>query len=61
MRILITGAAGFIGYHLCKNLCDRNFEILGVDNVNDYYDPKLKLSRIDQLKKYSNFNDFCSS
>jgi len=55
MRILVTGAAGFIGYHLCKSLCKNSFEVLGIDSLNDYYDPNLKLSRLDQLKDYDNF------
>ena len=55
MKILVTGAAGFIGYHLCKSMIDDGFEVLGIDNLNDYYDPKLKDSRLNQLGKYDNF------
>ena len=55
MRILVTGAAGFIGYHLCKSLLEDNYEVLGVDNINDYYDPNLKLARLEQLKPFKNF------
>mgnify|MGYP001169516104 CR=1 FL=1 len=55
MKILVTGAAGFIGYHLCKSLLDDGYEVLGIDNLNDYYDPKLKLARLDQLVPYNNF------
>ena len=54
-KILITGATGFIGYHLCKSLLEDDFLILGIDNLNVYYDPKLKLARLDQLKPYNNF------
>jgi len=54
-RILVTGAAGFIGFHLSISLLDDGYEVLGIDNVNDYYDPKLKWARLDILKKYSNF------
>ena len=54
-RILVTGAAGFIGFHLSKSLLDDGIEVLGVDNVNDYYDPNLKLARLEQLKPYQNF------
>ena len=54
-KILVTGAAGFIGYHLCKSLLDDGFEVLGIDNLNDYYDPNLKLARLEQLKPYKNF------
>ena len=55
-KILVTGCAGFIGYHLCKSLLIDNYEVLGIDNLNDYYDPRLKRVRLDQLKKYSNFS-----
>ena len=54
-KILITGAAGFIGYHLCKSLLEDDYEVLGIDNINDYYDPNLKLARLEQLKPYKNF------
>ena len=40
--ILITGAAGFIGFHLTKKLCNLGFNVVGIDNLNDYYDVKLK-------------------
>ena len=46
MKILITGAAGFIGYHLAKRLLDEGHEIIGLDNVNDYYDVSLKYARL---------------
>lgn len=49
MKILITGAAGFIGFHLSKNLVAKGFEVIGLDNINDYYDPELKFSRLQQL------------
>ena len=54
-KILVTGAAGFIGYHLCKSLLEDDYEVLGIDNINDYYDPNLKLARLEQLKPYKNF------
>ena len=54
-KTLVTGAAGFIGFHLSKSLLDDGYEVLGIDNVNDYYDPKLKWARLDILKKYDNF------
>ena len=54
-KILVTGSAGFIGYHLCKSLLDDGYDVLGIDNINHYYDPKLKLARLDQLKLYKNF------
>ena len=54
-KILVTGAAGFIGFHLSKSLLDDGYEVLGIDNVNDYYNPNLKWARLDILKKYNNF------
>lgn len=53
--ILVTGAAGFIGFHLSKKLCRLGYSVTGIDNLNDYYDVGLKLSRLDQLKQLSNF------
>ena len=55
-KLLITGSAGFIGYHLCRSLLDDGFEAFGVDNINNYYDPKLKQSRLNQLIQYKNFS-----
>lgn len=55
MKILVTGAAGFIGFHLCKSLLDDGYEVLGIDNLNNYYDPNLKLARLEQLKPYKYF------
>jgi len=54
-KILVTGAAGFIGFHLSKSLLEDGYEVLGVDNLNDYYDPKLKHARLDIINKYPNF------
>ena len=56
MKILVTGAAGFIGYHLCKSLLDDEYEVLGIDNLNQYYDPNLKHARLSQIESYNNFN-----
>ena len=58
MKILITGAAGFIGFHTAKFLLDRGDEIIGIDNLNNYYDLSLKLNRLDLLKKNDNFSFF---
>ena len=55
-KILVTGSAGFIGFHLCKSLLDEQFEVLGVDTINNYYDTRLKNSRLDQLMNYDNFS-----
>jgi UDP-glucuronate 4-epimerase len=50
MRVLVTGAAGFIGYHTAKALLDRGDEVVGLDNLNAYYDVKLKEARVRQLQ-----------
>jgi len=68
MKILLTGAAGFIGFHTAKKLIQRGDEVIGLDNINDYYDVNLKLARLKELgieeveynkliesKKYPNF------
>ena len=54
MSILITGAAGFIGFHLCSRLIKKGVNIVGFDNLNNYYDVKLKKARLLELKKISN-------
>ena len=56
--ILITGAAGFIGAFLAKRLLDGGAEVIGVDNLSDYYDVRLKETRLDMLRKYKGFT-FC--
>tara|TARA_Y100001980_G_C14534014_1_gene310336 strand:- start:156 stop:1136 length:981 start_codon:yes stop_codon:yes gene_type:complete len=55
MRIIVSGSAGFIGYHLSKSLLMDEFEVLGIDSVNDYYDMKLKNDRLNILQSYNNF------
>ena len=55
MKVLLTGAAGFIGMHVAQILLKRGDEVVGIDNLNDYYDPALKLARLEQLKPYPNF------
>ncbi len=55
MTILVTGSAGFIGFHLAKKLLNENYDVIGADNLNSYYDKKLKISRISILKKNKNF------
>ena len=54
--VLVTGAAGFIGFHLSKRLCDTGFKVIGIDNLNDYYDVNLKNSRLSTLKTLPNFS-----
>jgi UDP-glucuronate 4-epimerase len=49
MKILVTGAAGFIGFHLCKKLIELDHEVVGLDNLNGYYDINLKMARLKQL------------
>ena len=56
MKILITGSAGFIGFHTAKALCETDNEVTGIDNLNDYYDVALKQARINQLEQLSNFH-----
>jgi len=48
-KVLVTGAAGFIGHHLSKLLVDNNYEVVGLDNINDYYDQNLKLARLEDM------------
>jgi UDP-glucuronate 4-epimerase len=56
--VLVTGSAGFIGYHLVKKLCDMNFKVIGIDNINNYYSVKLKNDRLKILSKNKNFTFF---
>lgn len=55
MKFLVTGAAGFIGSHVSKRLLDAGHQVVGIDNLNDYYDVNLKLARLDLLKS-ANFS-----
>lgn len=56
MTILVTGAAGFVGFHAINALLDRGADVVGIDNLNDYYDPALKLARLDILKARKGFS-----
>ena len=58
MKVLVTGAAGFIGFHLTLALLDRKDEVVGIDNLNDYYDPALKQLRLDEIAKHLNYSNF---
>jgi UDP-glucuronate 4-epimerase len=55
MKILVTGAAGFIGFHLCEKLLEDKHQVLGIDNINNYYDVKLKKNRLKILLGKKNF------
>ena len=65
MKILVTGAAGFIGFHQVKYILERGHEVIGLDNINDYYEPKLKFDRLSNLgigrNKAKIFNKFANS
>ena len=54
-KILVTGAAGFIGTHLSSKLLDMGFTVTGIDNLNDYYDIRLKVARLEQLNQFEQF------
>jgi UDP-glucuronate 4-epimerase len=56
-KVLVTGSAGFIGFHLTKALLKLGFHVTGIDNLNDYYDPQLKSNRLDALDKFISDND----
>lgn len=55
MKILVTGVAGFIGMHVAEKLLQRGESVVGIDNLNNYYDTSLKMARIEQLTKHTNF------
>ena len=57
MKVLITGTAGFIGSTLAIKLLERGDEVIGIDNINDYYDVNLKLSRLERVKQYDRFTE----
>lgn len=57
MKVMVTGTAGFIGNHLAIKLLERGDEVIGIDNLNDYYDVNLKLARLDRIKDHPNFID----
>lgn len=56
MKYLVTGAAGFIGFHVAERLLSAGHQVVGIDNLNDYYDVNLKLTRLELLKPYEKFS-----
>lgn len=56
MKFLVTGAAGFIGFYVCQRLLDSGHQVVGLDNLNDYYDVQLKLDRLAQLETAADFH-----
>ncbi len=56
MKLLVTGAAGFIGHALADSLCRRGDEVVGIDNLNSYYDVGLKRARLARLEQFDNFH-----
>ena len=55
MKILVTGSAGFIGFHTSKRLLDSGYDVIGLDNLNNYYDINLKKDRLKILQEYNGF------
>ena len=53
MKYLVTGAAGFIGHFVAQRLCEEGHTVIGLDNLNDYYDVSLKEARLENLSKFS--------
>src|SRR5581483_7475733 len=58
MKVLVTGVAGFIGFHVAKQLLDQNVIVVGIDNLNDYYDVSLKQARLAELTMHANATNF---
>lgn len=58
MKILVTGCAGFIGMHVTKKLLESGHNVVGIDNINDYYTPQLKIDRLKQIENFENFQFF---
>ena len=56
MKLLVTGVAGFIGHALADSLCRRGDEVVGIDNLNTYYDVSLKQARLERLDQFDNFH-----
>ena len=54
-NIVVTGVAGFIGFHCCKKILQKGYKVIGIDNLNDYYDTNLKKARLEILLKEKKF------
>ena len=61
MKVLVTGAAGFIGSHVSLYLLERGDEVVGLDNVNDYYDVNLKYDRLKRIERHKHASNLTSS
>ena len=57
-KIIVTGSAGFVGFYVCLKLLERGDEVFGIDNHNNYYDVRIKDSRLEILNKYSNYKHY---
>jgi UDP-glucuronate 4-epimerase len=55
MKLLVTGVAGFIGMNVAERFLEEGFDVFGIDNINDYYDPQLKVARLDNISRFPNF------
>ena len=60
-KIIVTGSCGFIGFHVCKCLIENNFKVIGIDNLDNYYDVKIKIRRLNLLRKDTNFKFYKKS
>ena len=58
MKVIVTGAAGFIGFHLCNSLLKKGHKVLGIDNINSYYDRNLKKKRLKLIQNKDEFKNF---
>ena len=61
MNVLVTGAAGFIGFHTCLKLVNQGHKVYGIDNINDYYDPQLKFDRLNELGFSKTESEICNN
>ncbi len=60
-KIIVTGSCGFIGFHVCRHLIENNFKVIGIDNLDNYYDVKLKIRRLNLMKKNKSFKFYKKS